>query len=133
MIESPRADGQNLADELPAHQGFENFAGLDAVDRNAEHDEIGKLAVKHRCEVIGLGAFAGDKAEILQHLGQECAKVFLAVRHAGPRRHLSASERCGSGYIFVVQLTCHLLMPPDAGRVLTPRMVSNEENFSVQN
>jgi hypothetical protein len=59
--------------------------------------------------------------------------MFLTVRHAGPRRHLSASERGGSRYIFVVQLTCHSLMPPDAGRVLTPGMVSNVENFSAQN
>ena len=99
------ADGENLAAELPAHQDFKNFAGLDSVDRHSENDEIRKLGLEYRRQVIGLGAFAGYEAEIFKHVGQECAKVFLAVRNAGPRRHLPASE--GGGWLVVEHLMCH--------------------------
>ena len=90
------ADGENLAAELSAHQDFKNFAGLDSIDRHPENNEIRKLGLEYHPQFVGLCAFAGYEAEIFKHVGEECSKVLLAVRDAGPRRHLPPPEGCVS-------------------------------------
>jgi hypothetical protein len=87
-----RADGENLAAELAAHEDFENFAGLDSIDRHADNDKIRKMSREYLFQVVGPRAFAGDEAEIFQDVGEERSKVLLAVRNAHPWHHLAASK-----------------------------------------
>ena len=91
------ADDEHLAAEVSAHEVLEHFPGLDSIDRQSENDEIRKLGLEYHPQFIGLGAFAGYEAEIFKHLGEKRPKVFLAVRNAGPGRHLPASE--GGGWL----------------------------------
>ena len=65
------ADGQNLAVEGLAHQRLQKRAGLDAVGGDAEQDQVRQLARQHGLQLVRAGAFAGDEAEILQHLARE--------------------------------------------------------------
>ena len=89
-----RADGENLAAELPAHQYLENFAGIDSFNRYADNDEIRKMNSEYFFQVVGLRTFAGDEAEIFKDFGEECSKVLLAVRNAGAWHYLASSKNC---------------------------------------
>jgi hypothetical protein len=120
-----RADGENLAAELPAHEDFKNFAGLDAIDRESENDEIRKLGPEYRPQFIGFRAFAGYEAEIFKYVGQECPKVLLAVRDAGTGRHLSSSESRASRQIVVEHRICNSLISSHSGNVKPRRKNKN--------
>ena len=87
-----RADGEHLAGESLAHQDLEESSRLDAVGGNAEQDQVGQFGGEHVLQLVGAGAFAGDEAEVFQHLAEKGPQVALAVGHAGARRHLSPSE-----------------------------------------
>ena len=88
-------DDENLAAEILADNGFENFADIDAVDAHAEHDQVRLLRLQHACQIAGLTAFAGHEAEILERVGKKQAKVLLAIDDAGSGRQLSMPEiRC---------------------------------------
>ncbi|MET4789466.1 hypothetical protein ABIF64_001644 [Bradyrhizobium japonicum] len=89
------ADGENLAVEGLAHQRLQKRAGLDAVGGDAEQDQVRQLASQHGLQLVRAGAFAGDETKILQHLGEECAQMALAVGDACARRYLSPSEGFG--------------------------------------
>src|ERR1700687_1730087 len=92
----PGADDKDLAAELPAHKNFKNFSGLDTIDRQSENDEVGKLGVEDRPRIVVLCALAGYEAEIFKDVGEECPKVFLAVRNAYTRHNLATTEGCGA-------------------------------------
>lgn len=86
------ANDENLAAELPVHQGFENFASLDPIDRHAENDKVGELIFEDGIELVSLSAFAGYEAEIFKDIGEEQAEVFLAIRNASTRRNFSTPK-----------------------------------------
>ena len=87
-----RADGENLAAELAAYQDFENFAGLDSVDRHADNDEIRKMVREYLFQIVSLRTFAGDETEIFKDVGEEHSKMLLAIRNAHPWHDLAASK-----------------------------------------
>jgi hypothetical protein len=88
------ADRQNLAAKLRPHQNFENFAGLDSIDRQTENDEIGKVGLKDRPEVLVLCAFAGYEAEIFKNVGEERSQVPLGVYNAYTRYDFATPKGC---------------------------------------
>lgn len=58
MIDA-RADGEHFAAELAAHQDFENFAGLDSVDRHADEDATRKMGREYFFQVEAQERFVG--------------------------------------------------------------------------
>ena len=122
-----RADGENLAAELAAHQDFENLAGLDSVDRHADNDEIRKMSREYLFQVVGLRTFAGDEAEIFEDVGEERSKVLLAVRNAHAWHYLAASKNgiCLREIAAAHRVRHRQFPPPEVEGLLAARMVSN--------